>query len=490
MAAVARTAVEEKLTSLERAMGLIEAGDLVALTILAPTALSMALQKRASELGRLDIRFLAPRELNLLSGKEWQGEREIEIFIGDTARPTHDAMESTYLPNTFMLGMKAFDAGREEARMPDVLLTPCSPPNESGFVHFGPHQWTRKSYARRVRKAIGIIDPNLTPVHGDVWLHVSHFAAIVEGAIAPVDLAGIQERIRQFAPENERDERLQMLEATTIDTLSLVEPLVHAIPMDLLRRTLGMTPVDAAAQGIAAHLQALIRDGDTIQVGVGEPSALMFKAGAFDQARHLGLHTELGSPGLAKLWERGILDNSRKEIHTGKSVAVAWSGCDGEDMKIIRDNPAFELYDPDFLLHPTHMSRNETMTSINSAVAVDVLGQIASEDRFGGHMVNGTGGQPDTHISAMLSKRGRAITVMRSTALEGSLSKVVAQHEAGTLVTIPRYLADTVVTEFGIARLLDKNHRQRADELIAIAHPDFRAELRQRATELWGRLEI
>jgi 4-hydroxybutyrate CoA-transferase len=389
-----------------------------------------------------------------------------------------------------MLGMKAHDAGRAEARMPDVLLTPCSPPNEAGFVHFGPHMWTRKSYARRVRNAIALVDPNITPVHGDVWLHVSEFAAIVDGVIAPVDIEGMRQRIRQFAAEAERDERLRMLEETTVDTLALVEPLVHAIPMDMLRRTLGLNPIDTAAHGIAANLQELIRDGDTIQVGVGEPSALMFKAGAFDRAQHLGLHTELGSPGLAKLWEKGILDNSRKDIHTGKSVAVAWSGCDGEDLKIIRDNPAFELYDPDYLLHPTLMSRNETMTSVNSAIAVDLLGQIASEDRFGGHMVNGTGGQPDTHLSAMLSKRGRAITVMRSTALEGSLSKVVAQHEAGTLITIPRYLADTVVTEFGVARLMDKNHRQRADELIAVAHPDFRGELRKKAAELWGRLNI
>jgi 4-hydroxybutyrate CoA-transferase len=214
----------------------------------------------------------------------------------------------------------------------------------------------------------------------------------------------------------------------------------------------------------------------------------MFKAGAFDDAQHLGLHTELGSPGLAKLWERGILDGSMKTIHKEKAVAVAWSGCDGEDLKIIANNPAFELYDPDFLLHPLHMAQNRNMTSINSAIAVDLLGQIASECRFGGNMVNGTGGQPDTHISAALSSGGRAITVMRSTAVEGSLSKVVTRHEAGTLVTIPRYLADTIVTEYGVARLLDKNHRQRADELISIAHPDFRAELRREAEELVGKL--
>jgi len=134
------------------------------------------------------------------------------------------------------------------------------------------------------------------------------------------------------------------------------------------------------------------------------------------------------------------------------------------------------------------MAQNRQMTSINSAIAVDLLGQIASEDRFGGNMVNGTGGQPDTHISAALCPDGRAITVMRSTALEGTITKVVAKHEAGTLVTIPRYLSDTIVTEYGVAKLLDKNHRQRAEEMISIAHPDFRAELRAAAKELVGSL--
>jgi len=214
----------------------------------------------------------------------------------------------------------------------------------------------------------------------------------------------------------------------------------------------------------------------------------MAKAGAFDNASHLGLHSELGAPGIAELWQRGIVDNARKTVHRGVCVAAAWSGCDGNDMRIIRDNPAFNLYDPDYVLNPLLMALNHRMTSINSAVAVDLLGQIASEDRFGGNMINGTGGQPDAHISAALCKGGRAITVMRSTALEGSISKIVAKHEAGTLITIPRYLADTIVTEHGVARLLDKNHRQRAEELISIAHPSFRAELREQARQLVGTL--
>ena len=481
-----RDEYQSRLKTPSQAMEVVKDGDLVGITILAPTALTAAFEARAKELGRVNIRGLAPREPNLYNPASFRGEREIELFIGDGMRPAHDAKIATYLPNTFMLGMKAFDDARPEARMPDVWLTPCSVPNEAGFVHFGAHMWQRRSYAKRCPVTIAMVDPNIYPVHGDVWMHVSEIHTFIEGAITPVDVAGIESRVRSLSPEADRPALLSLLKSCSIDQLALVEQLFHMMPPDLIKQALGLAEVDPEAQAIADNIRQLIRDGDTIQVGVGQPSSLMFKAGAFDDAKHLGLHTELGSPGLAKLWQRGILDNSMKTIHRGKSVAVAWSGCDGEDLQIIADNPAFELYDPDYLLNPRLMSQNRNMTSINSAIGVDLLGQIASEDRFGGHMVNGTGGQPDTHLSAALSPGGRAITVMRSTALEGTLTKVVARHEAGTLVTIPRYLADTIVTEHGVARLLDKNHRQRAEELISIAHPDFRAELRQQANDLVG----
>ena len=272
--------------------------------------------------------------------------------------------------------------------------------------------------------------------------------------------------------------------------MAILEAVFHALPPKIVRQAFGLTEVDPEAQAIADNLRPLIRDGDTIQVGVGTPSSLMFKGGAFDDAHHLGRSHRARSPGLGQLWARGNVDNSRKTIHRDRCVAVAWTGCDGTDLGIIRDNPAFEVYDPDYLLNPTLMSQNRQMTSINSAVAVDLLGQIASEDRFGGQMINGTGGQPDTHLGAALCPNGRAVTVLRSTTLAGSLSKIVAKHEAGTLITIPRYLADTIVTEHGVARLLDKNHRQRSAELISIAHPHFRAELRKEAAALWGELGI
>ncbi len=483
-----RDEFESRLRTADQAMEAVQEGDLVCVSILSPEVLTTALQRRAKALGRVDLRTLAPNVPALFSPEGPQGEKEIELFIGDNMRPAHDARIATYLPNTFMLGMKAFDDGRPEARMPDVFLTPCSAPNDAGFVHFGAHMWQRKSYTRRCRTTIAAIDPNIQPVHGDIWVHVSEIACFVQGAIAKVDVAAVKHRIETLSPEGDRPALLDVLSKASPDQVALVEQVFHLMAPGLLGQAFGLATVDPEAQAIGDHLRQLIRDGDTIQVGVGTPSSLMFKAGAFDDAHHLGLHTELGSPGLAKLWQRGILDGSLKTIHKGKAVAVAWTGCDGEDLNIIRDNPAFELYDPDYLLNPLRMAQNRQMTSVNSAIAVDLLGQIASEDRFGGQMVNGTGGQPDAHISAALARGGRAITVMRSTALEGSLSKVVTRHEAGTLVTIPRYLADTIITEHGVARLMDKNHRQRAEEMISIAHPDFRAELRREARELVGSL--
>ena len=484
-----REAYQERLCSVEEAMARIGEDDLVVMGVLTPGQLASALADRAEQLGRVHVRALAPAEPRLFSPGQ-NGEREIELFIGEPLRAAHDAKIATYLPNTFMLGMKAFDAGREEARLPDVQITSCSAPNEAGYVQFGVHMWTRNAYTKRCRDTIAMIDPNITPGHGDLWAHVSEFSAFIEDAIQPVNVEAVRERIETLAPEEHRGDLLELLDLASPDQVAIVEGIFHALPPKIVRQAFGLMEVDPEAQAIADNLAPLIRDGDTIQVGVGTPSALMFKAGAFDNAHHLGVHTELGSPGLAQLWARGNIDNSRKSIHRGRCVAVAWTGCDGVDLGIIRDNPAFEVYDPNYLLNPALMSQNHQMTSVNSAVAVDLLGQIASEDRFGGQMINGTGGQPDTHISAALCPDGRAVTVLRSTALEGSLSKIVAKHEAGTLVTIPRYLADTIVTEHGVARLLDKNHRQRAAELISIAHPDFRAELQKQATELWGELGI
>jgi 4-hydroxybutyrate CoA-transferase len=131
------------------------------------------------------------------------------------------------------------------------------------------------------------------------------------------------------------------------------------------------------------------------------------------------------------------------------------------------------------------VASNDNMVSIQNGVSVDLTGQINAETIFGSMPLNGPGGQPPSHIGAVCAKGGRAITVMRSTAVQGAVSCIVPQFEPGTVVTVPRAYADYIVTEFGIARLMGKTLRERAEALIAIAHPDFRNELKKEAAKLF-----
>jgi 4-hydroxybutyrate CoA-transferase len=147
-------------------------------------------------------------------------------------------------------------------------------------------------------------------------------------------------------------------------------------------------------------------------------------------------------------------------------------------MEIIDGNPMFELYEPDYLLDPWLIAQNHQQVAINNALSVDLIGQINSESVFGGQLYNGIGGQPETHMGALYSRGGRAITLLYSTALDGAVSRIVPRFSEGEIVTIPRFWADTIVTEYGIAELAGKNNRERAESLISIAHPDFRSELR------------
>ena len=126
-----------------------------------------------------------------------------------------------------------------------------------------------------------------------------------------MDIAVIEERVNTMSAPKNRAELLDILHRANVEQLALADDMFHVMPPAMLRMALGDVAIDPEAQAIADHVRQLIRDGDTIQVGVGQPSSFMFKAGAFDDAHHLGLHTELGSPGLAKLWERGIFDNSQ-----------------------------------------------------------------------------------------------------------------------------------------------------------------------------------
>ena len=246
---------------------------------------------------------------------------------------------------------------------------------------------------------------------------------------------------------------------------------------------LGEPPPEVPA--IAHNVSQLVKDGDTIETGAGMPAVWMITCGAFDDKHDLGIYSEMGSPGFGTLTERGIVTGKYKTFHPGKVTVSAFSGCSGEDFAIIDNNPVFECYDAEYILDIRNISQNDNFVAINNAISVDLTGQINAETGIGARMINGHGGQPEMHIGAIHSKGGRALTLLPSTALDGAVSRIVPELDQGAVVTIPRYFADYVVTEYGVARLMGKDCRQRAEELIAVAHPDFRVELKKEAEKLF-----
>jgi 4-hydroxybutyrate CoA-transferase len=472
----------------DEAAAKVKPGMRVDFPLAAGTVMQRALAARGKHLdGAVDVRLSSPlTDPGWLAGEVASRFRiEFELFIGNLGRPVHDRGAATYLPNLFSTAFKPHDERPAEDRPIDFAFVNVTTPNARGFVSFGPHQWNKRMYARRARHAIAEVDANLTRTHGDVYMHVSEFEYFVEGTPPPPDLNTIEQALAAMDAEKREGIRQIIAEAGVERIWPLVQYL-HRAKVPDLRVLLGLTPPPEEFKAVAGYLGELIDDGVTIQIGVGDPSSQMPRMGAFNGKQDLGLHTEMVAPGIARLVDAGIINGRRKTIHRGKAVAVAWSGSDPEDLRIIDDNPAFELYDPEHVLNIATVASNYRQTSINNAICIDLAGQINSESLIGAKMMNGTGGQPETHIGAFLCPGGRAITLLQSTALGGAISRIVPQLEAGALVTVPRYFADTVVTEFGIARLLGKNHRERAAELIAIAHPDHRTELREAALRLFG----
>ena len=169
----------------------------------------------------------------------------------------------------------------------------------------------------------------------------------------------------------------------------------------------------------------------------------------------------------------------------GKAIFSALDGVSPEELEYACENPRIEVHPTNWVSTVPVIAANDNMVAIQNGVSVDLTGQINAESIFGGLMLNGPGGQPPSQIGALYSKGGRAITVMRSTAVQGSVSCIVPQFEPGEVVTVPRAYADYIVTEHGVARLMGKTLRERAEELITIAHPDFRDELMGKAKELF-----
>lgn len=240
-------------------------------------------------------------------------------------------------------------------------------------------------------------------------------------------------------------------------------------------------PVEEA---IGRHCASLIRDGDTLQLGIGAiPDAVLL---FLKDKKDLGIHSEMISDGVVELIEKGVVTCRRKSLDPGKCVVAFLIGS-RRLYDFVDDNPFVEMRPVDYVNDPNVIARQDNMVSINSCLQVDLLGQVCSE-AVGTRQFSGVGGQVDFIRGAAMSRGGRAIIAMPSTAAKGTLSRIVAQHGAGAVITTSRNDVDAIVTEYGVAQLRGKTLRERAQSLIAIAHPDFREELTAQCRAQFGGL--
>lgn len=486
---------KRKLVSAEEAVKVVSSGDRVIAPWCKAQLLGNALAARKEELRNVEIHSSNPQQAAMgkffQEGMDEAFHNTIFIFIGDFARTAPagtDSNRTQFWPGTFSQMMKPFDERRQECPYKiDVVMAVVSPPDRNGFCSFGADLWNKRSFCKRARNVIVEVDETQIRTGGTNFIHVSEIDYFVEHT-PPRLTDEVKQRLLSNAAPGVR----QLLEPvitqiekawglSTAETLTTLD--LNTVKGYLAVMALGEPPAEAHA--IAQYLSQIVKDGNTIQIGFGMPSVWMITLGAFDNKHDLGVYSEMGSPGFGTLTERGVVTGKYKTFRPGKVTVSTFNGCSGEDFEIIDGNPVFECYDAEYILDIRNISQNDNFVAINNAISVDLTGQINAETGFGARMINGHGGQPEMHIGGILSKGGRSITLLPSTALNGAISRIVPQLDQGAIVTIPRYFSDYIVTEYGIARLMGKDCRDRAEELIAIAHPDFRAELREAAKKLF-----
>jgi 4-hydroxybutyrate CoA-transferase len=323
----------------------------------------------------------------------------------------------------------------------DVAIVAMSPPDEHGFMSFGPALWANKTMCRLADRVFVEIDDQFIRTYGENYLHVSEV-----------------ERIWPRDPS----ERLTLPPLTLAPEL---EPIASAI-----------------CANVASEL---IRDGDCLQIGTGDVSARL--AGSLGDKNDLGIQTELIPPGVIEMMERGVITGARKQIAPGKSVGSAFFGVEPEELRKAHLNPRIELWDFCHTDDLRMLIQNDCFKAVNNALQVDVTGQVAAES-IGPRVYSGPGGQTTFAVAASNSRGGASIIVTPSFSMVNGerRSRIVPQLPEGAIVTVPRTFVDYVVTEHGIARLSGRTVRERIDALIAIAHPDFRTELRERARAIFA----
>ena len=411
-----------RLTTAEEAVTHIRSGDRVVLGHAAgePTCLTDAMVRNAAAYRDVEIDHMLVLGSCAYCRPEYaENFRHNALFVSPPAREAVEHGRADFTPTFFYRAPRLF-----ETTLPvDVALVQVTPPDENGVCSLGISVDYTLAAVKNAKLVIAQVNDQMPRTCGgssvrveDIDLFVEHSAPILE--LAPPKIGPVEEAIGNYCA-------------------------------------------------------SLINDGDTLQLGIGAiPDAVL---SFLRHKKDLGIHSEMFSDGVVDLMERGVINNSRKTLHQGVSVANFLMGTK-RLYDFIDNNPQVEVYPVEHVNDPVVIAQNDNMVCINSCVQVDLMGQVASES-IGLKQISGVGGQVDFVCGAAMSKNGRSIMAMPST-VKGKASKIVPVLDEGSAVTTSRNDVDYVVTEYGIAHLTGKTLHQRAQALIAIAHPDFREALR------------
>jgi acetyl-CoA hydrolase len=412
-----------KVMSAQEAVQVIKSRDSVYIHshAAAPEILVNGMVGRASELA--DVKVL---HILTLGKAEYVEERYGNsfklhaLFIGPNVRKAVNEGRAEYMPIFLSEIPGLFESGEVPV---DVCLIQVSPPDAHGFCSYGVSVDCTIAARKRARLVIAEVNKQMPRTLGRSFVHVSRLDRIVES--------------NHPLPE-----------------------LHPAVPT-------------AVEEAIGRNVAGLVDDEATIQLGIGAIPNAVLKY--LSTKRNLGVHSEMLSDGIVDLIEQGVVTNDAKTVLPGK-VAVSFVMGTRRLYDFVDNNPLMEFQTSDFINDPFVISRNYKMTAINSALQVDVTGQVVA-DSIGNYLYSGFGGQVDFIRGASRSKGGKAIIAMPSTAKNGKVSRITASLEPGSGVVTSRADVHYVVTEYGVAQLYGKTLRERVRALVSIAHPDFRRDL-------------
>jgi 4-hydroxybutyrate CoA-transferase len=422
---------KRKLRSSEEAVRVIKSGQRVYVHpgAATPQNLLNTMCQRYLELTDVEIIHILTLGLSPYSTTQMEGHfRHNALFIGPNVRQAVNEGRADFTP----IFLSEIPSLFYRNILPiDVALINVSPPDRYGFCSFGVGIDTTKAATEKANIIIAQINPQQPRALGNSFIHIDKIDYCVE----------VDEDLKE------------------------------------LKHGLGSVSADEREvyKQIGMNIADLIENGSTLQLGIGNiPDAVLHY---LDNKKDLGIHTEMFSDGVIKLVEKGILTNEKKTLHKGKIIAGFVLGSK-KLFNFIDENPLIEFHPSDYTNDPFIISQNEKMVAINSAIEVDLTGQVCA-DSIGTKFYSGFGGQLDFIRGASRSKGGKPIIALPSTAKMGSYSRIVPSLARGAGVTTSRGDVHFVVTEYGVADLYGKSIRQRAKELIRIAHPKFQEKLNE-----------